>query len=523
LTTNYGFNEQIHLDFRVLEKEPILSLDPTKFTESMNIIGKLKVNGVFTDDSFDKVIAAVDGEVRGVTSVLFDNTFNEYFVFLTVYSNQVSGENMIFYIWDASEGKLKEATLNDALSLPFLADEIKGTYTAPVIFNNTLVTGQQLVLNEGWSWISFNVNDQRFNNLNALTKDLNLSTSNLIQSNAPALLDVYQFDDLNPAESSWNGTISSNGGITSNKMYKIKLSSSQNLNIKGIPVDLKTWDFEVLQNWNWLPFVVSKNVPIEEALANFNPSEGDFIKSQSLFASYNSAIGWKGSLTYLKAGHGYMLKSNTNQRFTYPDYLNQTSAKNSFTKSNNKSDLEDGILSYQYAQFPNTMSIIAKLPEGFENLYFYDDLGQLKGNSTTQDVTGKNLTFITVYGNQPERLTAYIGSGNTKKATNKLFSFSTDAILGSISEPIVIDLLEDKITIYPNPFQTDFEIMINAEDIGIAEITMNNMLGQLVYANKFDLKSGINNLKLNPNIANATYILRVKIAKETVVYRIIKN
>jgi hypothetical protein len=169
------------------------------------------------------------------------------------------------------------------------------------------------------------------------------------------------------------------------------------------------------------------------------------------------------------------------------------------------------------------MSIIAKLPEGFENLYFYDDLGQLKGNSTTQDVTGKNLTFITVYGNQPERLTAYIGSGNTKKATNKLFSFSTDAILGSISEPIVIDLLEDKITIYPNPFQTDFEIMINAEDIGIAEITMNNMLGQLVYANKFDLKSGINNLKLNPNIANATYILRVKIAKETVVYRIIKN
>ncbi|PQJ75198.1 LamG-like jellyroll fold domain-containing protein [Polaribacter gangjinensis] len=523
LTTNYGYNEQIHLDFRVLEKEPNLFLDPTKYTESMNIIGKLKLNAAFTDDFYDKVIAVVNGEVRGIASVVFDDTFNEYFVFLTIYSNQVSGENVIFYIWDASEGKLKEATLNDTLSIAFLADEIIGSYTNPAIFNNTLVTGQQLLLNQGWTWVSFNVNDERFNRLNNLTKDLVLNTGNLFQSYAPALLDVYQYDELNPSESSWNGTISSNGGITSDKMYKIKLSSPQNFNIKGIPVDLKTWFFDVSQNWNWLPYVVSKNTPIGEALANLNATEGDFIKSQSLFASFSSSVGWKGSLTYLKAGEGYMLRSNSAQRFTYPDYLNQTSAKNSFIKSNKKGDIEDDILPYQYAQFPNTMSIIAKLPDGFENLYFYNDMGQLKGNATTQDVNGNNLAFITVYGDKPEKLIAYIGSGNTKQVTNKLFSFSTDAIMGSILEPIIIDLLEDKITLYPNPFQSDLEIAINADEVGVAQITMNNMLGQLVYENTFDLKSGLNNLKINPNIANATYILRIKIAGETMVYRIIKN
>ena len=127
----------------------------------------------------------------------------------------MSGENVIFYIWDASEGKLKEATLNDTLSIAFLADEIIGSYTNPAIFNNTLVTGQQLLLNQGWTWVSFNVNDERFNRLNNLTKDLVLNTGNLFQSYAPALLDVYQYDELNPSESSWNGTISSNGGITS--------------------------------------------------------------------------------------------------------------------------------------------------------------------------------------------------------------------------------------------------------------------------------------------------------------------
>lgn len=523
LTTNYGYNEQIHLDFRVLEKEPNLNIDPTKFTESMNVIGKLKLNGVFTDDFYDRVVAVVNGEVRGVTNIVFDDTYNEYFVFLTIYSNQVSGENMIFYIWDASQGKLKEATLNESLSLPFIADEIIGTYTSPAIFNNTLVTGQQLLLNEGWTWISFNVNDERFNNLNALTKGLELKTSNLIQSYAPALFDAYQFDALNPAESSWAGTISATGGITSNKMYKIKLSSSQNLNIKGIPVDLKTWFFNVSQNWNWLPFVVSKNVPIGEALANLEATEGDFIKSQSLFASYSNSIGWKGSLTYLKAGEGYMLKTNTAQRFSYPDYLNQTSAKSGFTKSTKNGDTENSILSYQYAQFPNTMSAIVKLPDGFDNLYFYNDLGQLKGNAITQDVNGVNLAFITMYGDQPEKLTAFIGAGNNKQVTNKSVSFSVDAILGTISAPIIIDLLENKTTIYPNPFHTDFEIAINAEEIGVAEIVINNMLGQLVYSKTFDIKSGVNILKLNPNIANATYILRIKIANEMVVHRIIKK
>ncbi|PQB09088.1 hypothetical protein BST83_00075 [Polaribacter filamentus] len=66
--------------------------------------------------------------------------------------------------------------------------------------------------------------------------------------------------------------------------------------------------FDLNQNWNWLPFVVSRNVTVSDALANLDASDGDFIKSQSLFAIYSPAIGWKGSLSYLKSGEGYMLK-----------------------------------------------------------------------------------------------------------------------------------------------------------------------------------------------------------------------
>ncbi len=523
LTTNYDYNEQIHLDFRVLEKEPVFTLDPTQYTQSMNIIGKVKLNEVFTDDLYDKVVAVVNGEVRGVTNIIFDSDFNEYFVYLTVYSNAVNGENINYFIWDATDGKLKEATLNDTISSVFLADDLIGTYSNPAIFRNTAVTSQQIQFNQGWTWTSFNVDDSRFTNLNILTKDLILNTSDLIQSNAPALFDAYQYNSLNNIGNGWSGTVSKNGGITSNKMYKIKLTTAQKLNIKGVPVNLNTWYFDLVQNWNWLPFVVSKNIPIGDALANLNASDGDFIKSQSLFAIYSPSTGWKGSLTYLKASEGYMIKINTPQRFTYPEYLNRASNKIIAPKNGRTVGKENEAISNDYAKFPYTMSAVVQLPDGFENLAFYNESGQLRGNTSTENVEGVNLAFITIYGDQPEKLTAYIGSGNNALPTTKSVSFSNNAILGSIAYPIVIDLLKEKISISPNPFQNELEIAIDTEESADAQITINNMLNQRVLKETFKIQPGANVLKIHPYLPSGVYILRVVIADKVVVQKIIKN
>lgn len=523
LDTNYGYNEKIQLDLRVLETEPILELDPSKFSQSMSIIGKVKLGTFFTDDLYDRVVATVNGEVRGKANVIYDASFKEYFVYLTVYSNEVSGENISFYIWDASDGKLKEATLNNEFTIPYMADEVIGTYSGPAIFNNTEVTGQQVSFNQGWTWTSFNVTDARFGNLNALTKILVLNTSDLIKSNGPALFDAYQLNAVNPAESGWSGTVSSNGGISNNKMYKIKLSSAQKLNIKGVPVDLNTWFFDLNQNWNWLPFVVSKNATVTDALANLNASEGDFIKSQSLFAIYSESTGWKGSLYYLKAGEGYMLKTNKAQKFTYPEYLNRSSGKMSTQKTEFVSSTENELLSNQYAQFPNTMSAIVKLPKGFENLAFYNEAGQLRGNTMTQNIDGTDLAFITIYGNQPETLTAYIGKGKSTQATSKSISFSTDAILGSIADPILIASLEEKISVFPNPFYHDLEIAIETKERGDAKILIYNMLSQIVFEDTFEINSDAAVLKINPAIPSGVYLLQLQISGKVIIEKIIKN
>lgn len=529
LATNYGYNEKIQLDLRVLEKEPLLVLDPTKFTQSMNVIGKIKIDGVFTDDFYDKIVALVNGEVRGMTNVIFDTALNEYFVYLTIYSNNLSGEDISFYIWDASDGKLKEASLGGNLFVPFVADTLLGTYRIPAIFTNTAVTGQQIKLNQGWTWTSFNVTDARFANLNLLTKGLLLNTSDLVESNSPALFDAYQYNAINPTQSAWSGTISGNGGISNSKMYKIKLATSQNLNIKGVPVDLNTWSFNLAQNWNWLPYVVSKNVLVSDALANLNATDGDIIKSQSQFAIYTNSIGWKGSLTYLKAGEGYMLRINTPQNFTYPEYLNRSTGKKAIIKGaiqtasiNLVPEEEQSNISTDYTQFPNTMNAVVRLPEGYQTLAFYNHLGQLRGNSKTINVQGVDLAFITLYGDKSERLTAFIGTDESLLETSKTISFLSDSMLGSIANPIVIDSFEEKINIYPNPFQNELSIAIETKKSGRVTAVINNLLGQELYNKMFEINPGSSVLKINSNLPSGIYIIHVVTDSQTETQKIIK-
>ena len=532
LITNYGYNEKIQLDLRVLEKEPVFDLVPSKFSQSMNIIGRVKLNDVFTDDLYDKVIATVNGEVRGVASIIYDASLKDYFVYLTVYSNQISGETMSFYIWDASDGKLKEALLDDKFTVPYLADEIIGNYANPAIFKNTDVTGQQITLNQGWTWTSFNVTDARFSNLNELTKPLSLGTSDLIMSNAPAYFDAYQVSVTNPTESGWSGTVSSNGGISTSKMYKIKLGIGQKLNIKGVPVNLNTWFIDLTQNWNWLPFVVSKNVPIADALANLTASDGDVIKSQSAFAIYSPVLGWKGTLSYLKAGEGYMLNTSVSQKFTYPEYLNRktnqiapviVTTSNTISVNNAIIEPETKPLSTSFAKFSNTMGAVVKLPNGFEEVYFYNDLGELRGNAQTQKVNGVDLAFITIYGDKFEKLTAYIGSGSNKQVTTKIINFTPDAVLGNLAKPLIIDLLTEKIQVFPNPFKEVFKITVDTQEAGNAKVLIYNMFGQIVFEQNYQINEGANILKVQPNIPAGSYLVKLKIGEKVIQEKIIKN
>jgi len=547
LTTNYGIDNKIQLNLRVLVKEPVLNFNPANYTQSMNIIAKIKVDGIISNDIYDRIYAVGTGvnglEVRGKAALGYDAQLNTYNVFLTVYSNVASGENISFFIWDASQGNFVEATLNTSVEVPFIADSVIGTFTNPAICENTNVSGQLVPLQPGWTWVSFNVNDPRFVSLNSMTAGVDLSTSDLIQSNAPALFDSYQFYATGSASNGWSGGITSGGGVSTNKMYKIKIARGGEFRLKGVPADLNTWSFSLQAGWNWLPYVANKNIPIGDALANLNPADGDLIKSQSLFAIYSSeARAWKGTLTYLNQSEGYMIKVANAQTLTYPSYINKINARSAApikiigqkeivingSNANKVKGSNDGVkptfvLSADYSKFANTMNAVVKLPEGFDELYFYNDAHELRGNCKTINVAGQDLAFITIYGEKPEILTAFIGSNNRNQQTTKTFKFASDVLLGTIAEPILIELNKQEFSIYPNPFHDELKVVLDSKEKGETNIVIYSITGQTLFDRNFDVNAGTNVLMIQPKLPTGTYVMSVQVDGKVTLNKILKD
>ena len=223
-----------------------------------------------------------------------------------------------------------------------------------------------------------------------------------------------------------------------------------------------------------------------------------------------------------------MLKTSVAQRFTYPAYLdvlNVGSGKK--MKLNSLEELEanktNTIQTKGYQNFEGTMSAIVKLPQGFKQLYFYNQAGQLRGSGQTQNINGIDLVFITIFGNKPEKLTAFIGPENNIQATTKTINFSSDVVLGSIANPLVIELLGEEMSVFPNPFSTFLDIAFVSKEAGDARILLFNMLNQKVFETSVRVKLGDNLFKIQPNVSSGPYIVQVQMANKTIIKKIVKN
>ncbi|WP_406682777.1 T9SS type A sorting domain-containing protein [Seonamhaeicola sp. MEBiC1930] len=522
LQTDFGLDEKLQLEVRILAEEPDWAINPNDFDFSMNIVGRISIDGVFSDDLYDKVAAFSNGELRGVTNVVYDNSYQEYFVFLTVYSNVVSGDPINFSIWDASKGQIIQATINSNASVTFTDNSVLGKLSNPSLFENTSTVEQDIDLNQGWTWVSFNVNDVNFSDLNALTSGMNLETSDRILSHSPTQLETYFKDAHNSSNSSWSGAISTNSGLSTNFMYKMNFAYGQQLKAKGSQVDISSWSFPIQQNWNWLPYPLGKNVSVNEALSTFDATDGDIIKSQNLFAIYDPLNGWSGTLDYLEVGKGYMVKSDKVQTFKYANIFGKTS--NAKASGNTGTTHVHKPIASEFTKYSENMNAVVLLPDGYHELFIYDEDGVLKGEAVNQLVGDKELSFITIYGEQPKKLTFHIGNGKSQRPTQKTVTFKSNVVLGTVSNPFVLESnILESLKVYPNPFKSELTLQLNSNEVSDMELKLFNVVGQLVYSEQHKTSKGQNTIKLTPKISNGVYFLKVNFNNVITTYRIIKN
>jgi hypothetical protein len=514
LETDFGFNQKLPVNLRVLEKEPVWAINPNDYAYSTNIVGRIKVDGIFSEDMYDRIGAFYNDEVRGVTNLVYDPSYKQYYLYLTIYSNNPSGETIEFRIWDATRGKILQSTIDGNISIPFLPNDILGNLVNPTLFENTTAVEQNLALNKGWTWVSFNVDDVNFSNINTLTNNLLLETNDRLLSYAPSQLETYT-DGFG-----WDGQISSQGGLSVNKMFKVYFGNAQSLKIKGTPVDIGAWNFPVSIDWNWLPFNLPSNTLLNEAMASYQATSGDVIKSQNLFAIYDQFNGWIGSLNYLEEGKGYMLKSGVDQLFKYPQYFGKSS---SVKGANIPKEYQQEKMASDFTKYSNNMNAVVLLPDGYNELLVFDRNNTLKGEARTATYNNKELSFITIYGDRNEDLVFHVRNGSEMKPTTKTFTFNKNDVLGTFANPIDLREKMSGVSLYPNPFSNAFSLEVDVDTNQTAVVKLYSMTGQLVYTQDFKVTKGFNVISITPKVSNGIYMIHLVTNKHMLINKIIKN
>ena len=496
LDTDFNFDEKIILNLRVLGDAPDWQVNAGDFEYNMNIIGKVEVNGVLSEDPYTRVAAFVGNETRGVATLDYDADYDEYFVYLNVFSNASSGEDITFKIWDAGSGKIYEATIDGQPSYPFIQNEVVGYKAQPAVFANTSFVEQQLDLQAGWSWISLFVEDPDLGDLNLLTADMKLSDNDLIKSQTA--FDVY--DSL----AGWAGSLSQAGGLNTSAMYKVKLAHDNTLYLSGNEVALAGWSVPLAAGWNWLAYPLATNVSIREALAQLTASEGDIIKNQNSFAIYDPVVGWSGTLNYLTAGQGYMLRTAIAQTFNYPAIF----AAGRY----NESPAAEPLVVDNWQAFEHNLNVVAQVPDAsFDKVLALNSRGELRGQAQVVQLDGRRLAFLTVFGQAGagERLKLYLYGSQATQPTAIGFAFTPNQVLGTYRLPMLLEPITLDIAVYPNAFTAQLNVELIVEEAQTVTLSLTDALGRVRYLDTVEVRRGLNKMVLTPQIPKGLYVLTI--------------
>jgi predicted deacylase len=125
----------------------------------------------------------------------------------------------------------------------------------------------------------------------------------------------------NNATYGWGGDLTT---IEVGKMYMVQTTEACSITLSGVAADPAICPITLNQGSNWIGFVGTEGLSLDEALSNLTPNNLDNIKLLNSTATYYQGVGWGGSLTTLAPGKGYIYnsKASTPKTFTFPSAQN---------------------------------------------------------------------------------------------------------------------------------------------------------------------------------------------------------
>jgi len=507
--------EAMNLVLKVKGESPDWTVNPEDFKYNMSVYGKLRINNIYSNDKEDMLAAFVNGKCVGVANVQYEKRNDMWYAFITVYGNQTTEEGLQFRIWDASTGK---TYLADAgITINFVNNSVVGTPAAPVIFDAKEIVYQNISLSKGWNWISFDVKSIALNDLNSVLANMNWDNTNFFKSEADNLSANYS-----QAQSKW---ISEKSFAMNNSlMYKISSSSDQTINISGTTVTPSSVVLSIKAGlWNYISYLPAVRLTLDEALAGYDAIDNDIIKSQTGFAMYATKIGWVGSLSYLEPNKGYMLYRNGTSGTTlkYPDNSGSMSSEKSLVISDNSEYVNTG-----YSGNMNLVAVTDIETEPTDRILAYSGK-ELISSTTVKTILNKPMYFITVTGDKTTPVYfALERDGNTIAQTVEPFSYSPNAVKGSVTEPVVLKFsyTDAVVNVYPNPVADLLNIVVPVGEESKVVVRILDSVGKVVWIDTY-LSANIGYYQKEVDFSNfekGVYLVQINIDGKSILHKIIK-
>ena len=465
-----GGDEPLPIGVRVVCRPPDWDIDAGLYENTMNMVLRLNIEGEFSTDVEDMVVAYIDDELRGRAYVAYAPEVDDYLAYLTIYGNPADVDKPIrLEVWDASAclryGEVQE-------EFTFQPNMVIGFPTAPTLVQTNSLVRRDIPLGNGWNWLSFNLLFPD-NSLDAALAALKNPAGDLIRS---------QTDFATYSGSNWNGTLTNLGNTT---MYIYRTDKPDTIKMLGTLINPLSTSIPLVAGWNWIGYIPNYALPIDDALTSLAAQPGDVIKSQVAFAQYlDDTYAWVGNLKFLQPPHGYQVK------LTNPGVLNYPPKPFTDSPILERDKPMANFWTVDPTQFEFGMTLIGALEEsGINKTTATMELGAFAGSEVrgaAQAIYIESLNayqfFLTCYANTNGELLHFklydSATGEVWNLAETMY-FAADLHQGTIAAPVPFSLLSmstnsavfvPAFEIRPNPFTTEtmFRITLpHAQDIAL--------------------------------------------------------
>ncbi|WP_170254734.1 LamG-like jellyroll fold domain-containing protein [Phaeodactylibacter luteus] len=516
-------NKAIDVNLRVACEGPGWQINPADWAYSMTMTAELDIEGEISNDKLDLIAAFVGSELRGVAAVEYVPELQKYLAFLTVYSDQVTGESISFQVWDARECQLYGSTLE---SFDFVSDDLIGSPVAPQVIHTNNLLLRRIPIYPGWNWISYNVS--------LPDPGLNAALSSLTAPGGATIKGQAAFAQYFATGGVWAGSLSA---LSHETMYQYFSGAFDSLTLLGSPVDLAA-PLPLQPGWNWIGYLPQQGMPVNQALSSLSPLQGDIIKGQAGFAQYVAGVGWVGNLNFMSSPNGYQINLANGGSLSYPAFVEP---------GEDEARRPDGIEARSVAQvwdvdpyeFEYSMNLVAAvaadelpniLSEGDEVGAFINGEVRGSGKPVYIEALDTYLIFLTVFANGQGEAVSFkyfdSASGDIHEVAEEL-AFIADVVHGEVTEPVVLtleqvtgasarELATEVLRIFPNPAKEQVFLNYWAAAAGEVDITISDMLGRKVAERSTAVSAGENLIEWRPaNVANGLYIVTLQAEGQT--------